>query len=713
MPELNGIIRGSWILLLAALAWNWLLPVQAAPPVESFVVGQQVRSSQPPLQNVALTLRSAELTGDTLLLNVAFENISSRKFSITGEVNKQYARLVDAAGNVNQPLEMSQNLASVSPEGGFAPGAANPGQLVFPRPTGGEPYELQFLTYEPIRFRLDTPLVEMPPVVVPPGNYPLDASLYSAQNALTPVELQLRSVQVTTDTLTFTVAFVNTSRQGYDLLVGPGGSDAWLLDAEGRQFSPVAVSESIRDAIDPAEGWQPGQAHPGAITFPRPEAMAEVRFVFPEYNGLTLYFDTLGLARTQVTSPSGGEALAIPTPAPENRLFVDLNQRLADQAAALLAGETVAYLDFFTPEQRPAQQEILTRTAQLPLVSYSLAVASGADLVEDTPGRLEAVEVQVRYTLAGLPANNPFLHTVRYNFTRQGDTWLVSGTSPGTQPPFWWMGGVLFRETEHFLIFARPEVVDQLPALAAETEAAYQALAGRGLPLAPRYATYFSATQADFQELTGQPARVVGAAAWRYNLGEDKIDVSSRAFYLNGEAFTGQHPAGSDNDRQLTILHELVHLVLAAETRPFTPPWLTEGIAVYFAGQNTPAARRRLLDSLDSLSMPALTQASTLNGHGPAGVLTTDEYAYSGEVIRYLAETFGEDQVLAFYSSYTILPAGQLRAEVPPLSLGPQGMDAAFSGLSDQVTADSVQQFFGRTLAELDGDVKIWLRRQG
>ena len=113
---------------------------------------------------------------------------------------------------------------------------------------------------------------------------------------------------------------------------------------------------------------------------------------------------------------------------------------------------------------------------------------------------------------------------------------------------------------------------------------AYDTLVAKGLPLEPRYVTYFTANQADFATLTGQfSSRVLGIALSRYAFDGDEIIVSSYAFYINGEAFEQEQSDLFQADRQTTITHELVHLVLAPVTRPFTPPWLAEGAAVYFS----------------------------------------------------------------------------------------------------------------------------------
>ena len=63
-------------------------------------------------------------------------------------------------------------------------------------------------------------------------------------------------------------------------------------------------------------------------------------------------------------------------------------------------------------------------------------------------------------------------------------------------------------------------------------------------------------------------------------------------------------------DRQATIVHELVHLSLSKNTRPFTPGWVVEGIALHFAKQHNSWSRLDLRKSrqLDKLHLRNLSR---------------------------------------------------------------------------------------------------------
>jgi hypothetical protein len=682
---------------------------------QHFRIDARSTSSRSALERVELVVRSAKLTDERLILRVAFRNTSEARYQIIGTLSGRDAVLVDATGTTYEPIEVSENLRTrIDPRDGFGPGAANVGDIAFPRPSGGEPYELRFPTYAPIVFRLDTPLDTAATATIAPGTYQLDTELRSSEEALRPIALRVRSLQVSNDSLSFEIAFVNVGRQGYTLLGGPSGKDAQLLDAEGSQYKPTAVSTSLATSIAPKSGWLPNAAHTGTITFARPAAAEELRFVFPSYDALTLRVDPGGTLATRVTSPTGGAPQPTPTPTVAEQTFEALEALLANQAQALLAGDTDRYLASFTPGIQPEQQQIIDRIRQMPVVSYTLRLAPDAKLPKQVTSTLDNLPVEVSYTLRGIAPDNRFYHDLRYSFVRTGDTWAVSRVSFDENPPFWLTGDVTQRETAHFLIFARPAATAELPALEQEAETAYAALAARGLPLEPRYVAYFTSTQDDFARLTTRASsRVLGIALSRYDLTGETVTVESRAFYINGEAFTDKSNGQEANDRQTTITHELVHLALAPQTRPFTPPWLAEGAAVYYSEGRDTARRAQLRDSgrLDALSLVDLTRAGSLGEHDFIGEQTSYEYIFSGETFAYLIETFGEQRTLAFYQSYARVPASDVRDRMPRFGSA-FVTDAVFADLRLQLTREAVQQFFGITLTQLEADVKAWLRAQ-
>ena len=194
-------------------------------------------------------------------------------------------------------------------------------------------------------------------------------------------------------------------------------------------------------------------------------------------------------------------------------------------------------------------------------------------------------------------------------------------------------------ETPHFLIFTRPEAAAEQAILQQEVENAYETLAMRGLPLQSRYVAFFSGADERFAELTGTSgSQLLGVALARFDVGGEKIVVQSHAFYINGRAFSNYANRLSPDDRQVTITHELVHLALSQFSRPFTPPWLAEGMAVFYAGQDTLEERKALVENggLEKVNLEELTAAISLGEHDVLGQRASTEYRYAGATIAYL-----------------------------------------------------------------------------
>jgi hypothetical protein len=259
-------------------------------------------------------------------------------------------------------------------------------------------------------------------------------------------------------------------------------------------------------------------------------------------------------------------------------------------------------------------------------------------------------------------------------------------------------------------------------ALAQEVEAAYSALVALGLPLESRYVAYFSGANESFTDQTGiATGRLQGVTLSRFETRDDEIVVVNKVFFINGQTLDEAARNLWPGARQSTIMHELVHLALAEDSRPYMPPWLTEGLAVHYAGQGGAERRTRLLEDgrLAQLSLRGLTDVVSLGEHDLSGERASYEYTYSGAVIAYLIERYGEERVLDFYRSYSRLTAEELRGRIADsvvsgvrpgvTSPNQQQMDAVFRELSQELTNTAVKTYFGRTLEELDEEVKAWL----
>ncbi len=682
-----------------------------APGKGSYLIDTHVSSTHGALKNVHFILYHATLTDEHLILHVGFRNVTDREAYITGGLTRRDLRLSDAAGNEYEAIEVSDNLRLLSPSDGFVAGQANVGDVVFPIPQGSEPYQLQLPWYEPISFRLDQP---MPSVLQPPtGTYSITLELYSSQRALVPIILRVDSLTLTEDKIIFTLAFVNTLQREYYLGKGLTGNDARLLDAEFAAYKPIQVSDTLMEGISPPKGWRPGQAYAGEIAFPRPQQLAEMRFVFPTYATATLRFNRSGLVSAAITSARSDVPPPTVTPTAKQLVLRELTSVLERQANAVITGDLNAYLATFATDLQQEQQTIFMRSQQLPLHTYQLSMSPSTILIDSDveEGRIRRIAVFLRYQLRGVSQDNPFQHTIRYTFVRQQDQWVIGSYELEDVPPFWWTNDVIVQETPHFLIISRPGAETTLTKVTQECEQAYRDLQTTGLLLENRFVLYFIPTKDDFEDQTHLGSRTLGAALSLYTLVSDQIQVIGRAFYINGEAFSGQPDDNGAFGRLATIRHELVHLALARETRFFTPIWLVEGAAMYFADQLTPDLRRSLLEDgwLDRLSLEQLTGEASLGDYDFFGRRVGYEYAFSGETVRYLIETYGMDSFVQFYSFFSNVPTDRVIDQMPLFSVG---FGTTFGKLSKELTPEALLDVYGITIADLDNAVKRRLRER-
>lgn len=704
---------------------------------ERYQLEQQVESKE--LPEIALVARGALLTQDELIVTVAFVNQTEEplRFSFITPVEVERIRLVDRSGTPHVATAADQSWTAVQPDDGFAPGGANVGTITFARPIGPGPYQLNgIFDYAALDVALTQSQAETTALTVPNGTYRVDTTTFTSDEVLEPLRLNVRSVTIDREEVRFTIAFVNTGYRQYGLRLGPTGMDATLLDTDRRQFAPIAVSDSLAEKITPAEGIAPNDAYTGTIAFSRPPAFSELRFIFAQYSPVILTFGADGLIESQLVAGSDGRPRVTPTPQADVALYQQLSAGLAEQAEALRAGEIEAFLSGVESDLRPTLAEPFRQLATMPLDSLTFTIVPTTTLPMRATERLTGLPVVLRYTFAGVPRDNVFIHDFAADFVRQVDgqqaassqvdnevnpQWQLTALTPKNNTPFWWTGAVTSYESPHFLIFTRPDTTTALETLATEVEAAYTFVQEQGLSLEERYVAYFTGPAETFATFTGATSPdILGVALSRYQINVETIDVVSRAFYINGSNFVetgqpnlGQTHSGQVAQRQSTITHELVHLALANRARPFTPPWLAEGVAVYYAGQDTAADRspRYNEERLPTIDLRTLTGLPSLGIHDITSETTSYRYLYSGAVIAYLIDTYGEEALLAFYRSYADVPVADVQDRLP-LYGSPLAQDRAFQQLSVDVTETALATNFDLTLTTLEEAVKDWLLRE-
>jgi hypothetical protein len=340
-----------------------------------------------------------------------------------------------------------------------------------------------------------------------------------------------------------------------------------------------------------------------------------------------------------------------------------------------------------------------------------LELSPNEDLDGAEDGELDGVSVWGRYALAGIPEDNDFRYTAEYDLAQQGDSWQITAVEDDSFTPFWFLGDVVTDHSAHFIIFTRPDTEARISALKKELETAYDKLKARGLPLEPMNVAFFTGPDEDLYDLTGRGGtQLLGLALAQYSFEDNVVHVNSRAFFINGEAFAAHADDLAEDERASTITHEMVHLALSKESRPFMPPWLTEGLAVYYAEQCPPEQLRTLVEEgqLNQLSLEELTGARSLGEHDVLGQTVGYEYLYSGAVITYLTDKYGEDKVMDFYRAYAQVPDAELAEKFRGMFASILA-DTNMTQMAQEKTPELLQEHFGLTLEELDEAVKAWL----
>jgi hypothetical protein len=233
------------------------------------------------------------------------------------------------------------------------------------------------------------------------------------------------------------------------------------------------------------------------------------------------------------------------------------------------------------------------------------------------------------------------------------------------------------------------------------------------LPIDSRYVAHVVANRSAFRRLVGQSG-VLGAAFSRYSMEDDVPRVDSRAFFINGAVFSKRNWVRYDTEsRRITVRHELAHLALSTYTRPFTPPWLREGAAVFFSEHiNFDMNRALVARDINRFSLPRLTTARSLGEHDSQGAQTADEYLFSGNAVAFLVDSFGVESFLEFYRSY----AGVSEESARQAMQESQGLSRMLTNTSSQLTTSltqaALERHFQMTLQELDRELKesLWLR---
>ncbi|MDH6127255.1 hypothetical protein [Kitasatospora sp. GP82] len=361
----------------------------------------------------------------------------------------------------------------------------------------------------------------------------------------------------------------------------------------------------------------------------------------------------------------------------------EIEALLARRAEALLGLDVAGLLATVAPEARPAQQAVLARQYQVPFAELFYRLTAFEE--PDGADRFTA-SADLGHRLHGID-DHPALMGRTLEFVRTGGGWLLAGDEPSGAAALWDLGTVQVVRGRRSLVLGLAEVAE-LAKTAAIADLAVPAVeevwgdgwAGRLLIETPQseqqFARLLGVSAGDYQ---GIAAVTTAAAGAPHGTAADRV-------LLNPEAYAGL----SDLGRRVVTTHETTHVATRADTRPWTPLWLSEGVADYTGYRGRGRTARQITPELTSdVAAGRLPSALPLDADfaaGSAGIAQAYELAWLA--CDLIARQWGEPHLVALYRAVGASDPGSGRAQ-------------ALDGLFRSQLGIGLDEFTSRWLSEV------------
>jgi hypothetical protein len=336
-----------------------------------------------------------------------------------------------------------------------------------------------------------------------------------------------------------------------------------------------------------------------------------------------------------------------------------LNSLLMDRGAALEQGDVDDFLATSTGAQVAKDKRQMTAAKALPLTSVKLA-ARGTEISGDKA----TMRVEMSYSYDGIDTYYFKRSSMTLRKTPKG--WRVANDKPtyGMLAP-WEYKRYTARKSTHFLALAPRGM--KVGGLMTDLEKGYSRMK-RGLPgvTMPRKVLVIVARNGtDTKALTKDIKTLKSLTAVAENQYSTKGSAKRIDELWGQRVFVLWRSYGnrSADERRMVIAHELVHTALASRTSARTPPWLTEGIAMYVSGDNRSGDAGALISgrgvlkdpskqgaAKKAMSLTRLSKPSALNSMSPVGL--SFAYSYSSAAAYAIAEKHGRKSLLKLLSAY-------------------------------------------------------------
>ena len=383
-------------------------------------------------------------------------------------------------------------------------------------------------------------------------------------------------------------------------------------------------------------------------------------------------------------------------------IAAQVQELMAQRAEHLRAKDLAGYLSSVEPGAGAFESALAQGSFSVPLTGQSLVVQRSS-IRGGFP--LTDVRVKLQFGYHGLPPDNRFNVDLNYGLDRRGRNLRITSSvfQYGEPTPLWASGPVQTLRSDHFLALYRPGLPNPEQALALAEVARARLQARLGLPLEDAHLVFLAKDEVQYRQATS--VRRSDSAA----LAQASIVVSPKSISVGGRQIVVNvqrlHSEGMGLD---TLQHELAHLALLKETRPFTPAWVAEGAAMYLSGRRPDRIWKGGAEAFANMRFEDMTAGAGLGEHDATGSF---RYAYAAAAAWYLIENFGSNRFWKLYRSFAEVGPGKLYDRMPSIHEATTTAPA-LQELSTQITERALQDLFGFGQDELDTRVRAWITYQ-
>ncbi|MFJ5231618.1 hypothetical protein ACIQBJ_17210 [Kitasatospora sp. NPDC088391] len=329
---------------------------------------------------------------------------------------------------------------------------------------------------------------------------------------------------------------------------------------------------------------------------------------------------------------------------------------LAARAAAVLGRDAAGLAAVAAAGAEEADRDLLARTAGLRLTGYTLKPGSFA---EPAPGAAElTVPAELGYRIEGVD-EYPALLERRVRLVREPAGWRVAGETPAGAAAPWDLGTVRAVDGRYSLVLGLGEEAElaALADLADHAAPTVREVWGDWSP--SRLLLELPLTEQQFATRMDVSADAYqGIAAVTLAVGGAPVHTPADRIVVNPDAYRQLSELG----RRVVVTHEATHVATRADTKPWTPLWLSEGVADYTGYQGTGRTLRQIAPELakdvQAGRMPAELPADTAFAAGSAGIAQAYELAWLA--CDLIARRWGQDRLVALYRTVGQFGAGGL-----------------------------------------------------